>query len=578
MSTAPAVEPLQVKRRSSARSFILLTVATLLCFLPLSGKAFHLDDPLFLWSARQITKHPLRPYGFQINWYGQLTPMSKITKNPPLACYYSAVIGGVAGFSERAMHLGFLLPALAMVLGTYRLAQRFTRSPLIAATATLLTPGVLVSANSVMCDTLMLAFWIWAVIFWLEGLDLRKQGYLLGAAVLMAAAALTKYFGICLVPLLLAYSVAKQRKLGAWVGYFLLPLAALAGYQFWTQALYGLGMFTDALQFAPQRITNAWFRAGFYPLVCTSFIGGCALPALTLAPLVWSRRYILIAILLEAISIAIGWAIMGSYLRTIPMGILIQQLWKTAGLELAVYIAGGVSALALAAVDIWELRDADSLLLALWVFGTFVFAAFLNWTINARSVLPLIPALGILVARRLDKLGVASLRPLQTRVAMALFVSGFFSFWIAYADADWANSAKQMAEVLQQRTKDAPGTVWFQGHWGFQYYMEQMGVHPFDSNTTTLRPGDILIVPKVDYTSVGPPRQFVDSVELQEIPLQEPVATLNSTMGAGFYSSTYGPLPFAFGKVPPERYAIFHIGRTLRPEQWPPAVFRVGLP
>ena len=67
-------------------------------------------------------------------------------------------------------------------------------------------------------------------------------------------------------------------------------------------------------------------------------------------------------------------------------------------------MAGGLSVLAMALVDWWKRRTPESLLLALWVLGTFVFAAFLNWTINARSVLPLIPASGILIARRLDEL------------------------------------------------------------------------------------------------------------------------------------------------------------------------------
>jgi hypothetical protein len=59
-----------------------------------------------------------------------LERMADVTKNPPLACYYGAAVGQVAGWSERAFHLAFLVPALALVLGTYRLAKHFTRFPL----------------------------------------------------------------------------------------------------------------------------------------------------------------------------------------------------------------------------------------------------------------------------------------------------------------------------------------------------------------------------------------------------------------------------------------------------------------
>ena len=91
------------------------------------------------------------------------------TQNPPLASYYIALVGSVAGWSERLMHLSFLLPALGVTLGTYRLAQRFTQNALLAAGATLLTPGFLVSATGVMCDTMMLALWLLAAVFWIEG-------------------------------------------------------------------------------------------------------------------------------------------------------------------------------------------------------------------------------------------------------------------------------------------------------------------------------------------------------------------------------------------------------------------------
>jgi hypothetical protein len=110
-------------------ALFVLAAATLACLLPFSGKAFHMDDPLFLWSARQITQHPSDPYGFDLVWYFIRMPMWAVTKNPPLASYYAALAGSLVGWSERAMHLAFLVPALALILGTYLLACHFTRNP-----------------------------------------------------------------------------------------------------------------------------------------------------------------------------------------------------------------------------------------------------------------------------------------------------------------------------------------------------------------------------------------------------------------------------------------------------------------
>src|SRR5207244_12648211 len=97
--------------------------------------------------------------------------ISEVNQVAPLASYCMALVGSVVGWSERALHLAFLLPTLALVLGTYRLAQKFTRSPLLVAFATLLTPGLLVSVSSTMCDPMMLAIWLWAGILWIWGLE-----------------------------------------------------------------------------------------------------------------------------------------------------------------------------------------------------------------------------------------------------------------------------------------------------------------------------------------------------------------------------------------------------------------------
>ena len=71
-------------------------------------------------------------------------------------------------------------------------------------------------------------------------------------------------------------------------------------------------------------------------------------------------------------------------------------------MQLLLFIVGGISVLALAISDLWRRRDADSVLMAAWVIGPFV-AAYLDWSVNARVVLPLIPAAAIVMARRLER-------------------------------------------------------------------------------------------------------------------------------------------------------------------------------
>jgi len=552
---------------SSRNSYLLLTGITLLCLLPFSGRAFHVDDPLFVWSAQQIAKHPLDPYGFQVVWDNYSEPMSEITKNPPLACYYAAAIGSVAGWSERALHLGFLLPALALVLGTYRLSVRFTRSPLVATAAALLTPAVLVSASSVMCDVMMLAFWIWASVFWMEGLDDGKRSYLIASSLLLTLGALTKYFGICLLPLLLAYSIVRKRRLGWWALYFLLPIVLLAAYQLWTSILYGHAMFSDALDWAQaERVVNGKASPLTSALIGISFAGGCTLSVLLLAPFLWRWRRLGAGLLFGAfcgIALMRGWVSFGPYAEEVVRQSLQTHLLAT-GIQLSLAIAAGIGVLWIGGSELRMWRDSDSLFLGLWVLGTFIFTAFVNWTINARSILPLIPATGILMARRLDKLNFDSTSPLQRKVALALLLSGVVSFWLAKADADWANSAEQAAIFIHQQSENQTGTVWFQGHWGFQYYMQLLGARPVDFLRTEMERGDVLVVPENNADAYRmPTAQFVASTNLLQIKLPQPISTMRWRSGAAFYSSFYGPLPFAFGASETERYYVFRLSMPL---------------
>ena len=552
---------------SGRDSYLLLTALTLLCLLPFSGRAFHVDDPLFVWSGQQIAKHPLNPYGFQVVWDNFSEPMSEVTKNPPLACYYVAAIGSIAGWSERALHLGFLLPALALVLGTYRLSMRFTKSPLTATAAALLTPGVLVSASSVMCDVMMLAFWVWAAVLWMEGLDSDKPAYLAVSSLLLTLAALTKYFGVCLLPLLLAYSIARKRRVGWWALYFVLPIVSLLGYQLWTAILYGHAMFSDALNWAQtERVINGKASALTSALIGISFAGGCTLSALLLAPFLWTWRKLAVGLLIGGLcgcALVLGWVSFGPYAEEVVRQSLHAHL-VTTGFQLSLAIAAGLGLLWMGGSELRRWRDSDSLFLGLWVLGTFIFTAFINWTINARSILPLIPAAGILMARRLDKLHFDFTPQLQRKVGLALVLSGVVSFWLAKADADWANSAEQAAAFIHQQTENQPGTVWFQGHWGFQYYMQLLGERPVDFLRTDMQRGDVLVVPENNADAYRmPTAQFVASTNVLQIKLPQPISTMRWRSGAAFYSSFYGPLPFAFGASETERYYVFRLSMPL---------------
>jgi Dolichyl-phosphate-mannose-protein mannosyltransferase len=553
-------------RWPSFRAYLCLAVATAACLIPFSSRAFHVDDTLFIWAAQQIQKHPLDPYGFQLVWDVTRVPMASVTENPPLSSYYAALVGTALGWSERALHCGFLLVAIALVLGSYRLAQNFTHSPFLAALATLMTPGVLVSAGSIMCDTMMLALWIWAAVFWIEGLRRSKISFPILSAMLIAASALTKYFGVSLIPLLFVYAVVRQKRLGVYVLYLFIPIAALAAYQIWTGELYGHGLLSSAAAFAASQRAATQGSSIAMAIIGLSFAGGCSLVGWTSALLIWPRAKILIATLaaaIAAVAVLMGWVGMGLQLG----GGSAQRFHLLIGAQLFLCVAGGISLVSLAIRDFMKNRNADSLFLGLWALGTLAFAAFVNYTVNARSVLPLIPAAAILVARRLDELQRIERRDLGTYVALILLASGALSVWIAAGDASLANSARTAAMETYAKTRGKGGTVWFEGHWGFQYYMEMLGARPADFGNPQLAPGDYVVIPENNIQLQEIPPQYVASREELIFGQSVGATTISHELGAGFYSSYWGPLPYAIGPVPAERYWIIRLAMPDRPRQ-----------
>jgi 4-amino-4-deoxy-L-arabinose transferase-like glycosyltransferase len=250
-----------------------------------------------------------------------------------------------------------------------------------------------------MCDTLMLAFWIWAVVLWVEGMEHNNFWRLAGSGVLIALAALTKYFGVCLIPLLAAYSFIGQRRIGRWTGYFLIPIATLFAYQWATQSIYGRGLLSAAGDYATT--TNGLFGISHAAtgLVALTFTGGCLAVATFLAPFLWRARMLAgfaAFVILIAAAIFIEGTMLGKY------GAFKGSSAGLVEIQIIFWAIGGTSILALAVSDAWQRRDARSCLLVLWVMGTFLFAAFFNWIVNARSILPMAPAVGILIARRLE--------------------------------------------------------------------------------------------------------------------------------------------------------------------------------
>jgi hypothetical protein len=229
-------------------------------------------------------------------------------------------------------------------------------------------------------------------------------------------------------------------------------------------------------------------------------------------------------------------------------------------IQVVLLTAGGLHLLLLVAVETWQRRDRISVMLALWIIGGLFFAVVLNWTVSARSFLPIVPAAAILLVRRVEASRGNSLTnrwwlwPLVPAAAITVSV--------VMADYQLANSARTAARQITANYKSTGHKLWFEGGYGtFQYYMEKLGGQQIDVERSLLQPGDVVVVPWFNNdVFILPP----GSVGLVESLKYKPYSWMYSCGcaergAAGFYGANSGPVPFGVGPLPSQVYFVLKV-------------------
>lgn len=537
------------QRSERTRAILIIFVAIVAMTLPFARKAFNVDEPLFVWAAQHVQLHPTDPYGFDVNWYGKAEPMRDVMQNPPLTSYCIAAAAAFVGWNEFGLHLAFSLFAVAAITGTWILAKRLSPSPWIASAIAAFSPVFLVCALTVMSDVAMSACFICAVAAWVAGIEGKRQSLLWVAAALVTASGFFKYFGIALVPLLLAYTFAKERKLTRNLIPLAAPIAAFAAYDIFGRMTSGRGLLSGAMGYA---VTTKSLAAATYfdkLVIDLAFAGACVVASVVFVPL-FARGWWLAAV---------GCAAVAGAFSAMHMQAIAPALWGSlppaTAAQFALAMAGGVMIVCLCVNDCWRSRSAESLLLVLWVAGTLYFAGFVNWTLAARSFVPLIAPVALLISRELGRTNV------DARLAAAAVVACcVITLVAAGADAQFANASRTAARQIFERYGGDPHTKWFEGHWGFQYYMTQVGGVPADVRTSVAHGKDLWFTPTNSSAvfETLPPNRLIDTIALRG---SFPMSVMNRESRAGFYSDYMGPMPYVFGRPPTEKFYVRRLGR-----------------
>ncbi|MGA2242438.1 MAG: glycosyltransferase family 39 protein [Verrucomicrobiota bacterium] len=540
---------------------IVIGLILVVCMGPFSNKAIHVDDALFVWAGEWIQHHPTDFFGSKVIVWTSTIPMWKANCNPPLMSYFLAGVATLFGWNENVLHLACLAVAFAAAVSLYSLARLWCGRPLLATLIGILTPVFLVSSTTLMCDVLMLAFWMWALVVWERALGSEQSRWqFVGAGVLAGLAVLTKYSALTLLPLLPLLSLLRTRKLGVWwlVG-LAVPMLMVAGYEWLTARMYGRGLLFAAAHFAQTHrigFSGSWLAKGIIGL---AFAGGSLLPLMFFAPWLWRRRTLL------AMGVIIFGALLVVFRLCGNLGLIhpwaypeLMNHWDFL-LQVILLTAGGVLLVLLVASEAWQRRDIITVVLVFWILSGLFFAVVLNWTISARSYLPMVPAVVILLVRRLGRQP-----PLIGDVWLLgpLIPAAVITLSVAVADYRLANSDRTAAEQIAAKYKPADHQLWFEGGFStFQYYMEKLGGKRMDVEQSILQPGDVVVIPELNDAFFPLPPGRVGWVGRLEYYPRSWVKLMMSDehSAAGFYSADWGPVPFAVGGLPGQFYFVVKV-------------------
>jgi hypothetical protein len=153
------------------------------------------------------------------------------------------------------------------------------------------------------------------------------------------------------------------------------------------------------------------------------------------------------------------------------------------------------------------------------------------------------------------------------RVVVSCFISGtlLFASASAYSDYKYAGIYRDYsAEVNAIRSKAGDTfNVWYIGAWGMRYYMERDGAKQLLASLNEPELGDLVVISEMGYLwtpSLAVQNRMVKITE-QHYNSWFPLRLFNRKSHAGFYSSGWGMLPFAFSNEPDEVFTLYKIAQ-----------------
>ena len=595
------------RRRLELLLAFLVPTFVALCF---AGKPVHQDDWAYLRAAAFLLEDPGTFLDQTTLYQGMPITVAQGVLHGPVWMWVLALSLLFDGASVLVAHVFSALCLGLIGLSSASLAGRLGAPRLSTGLLVALSPLPLVLAGNLMTDLPMLALFAASLAAAARAYADGSTRWLVLAGLLGAGAALTRYHGMAVLPMLAVMPFLWPRGvLGlvkAWLP-LIVAVSLVGGYLVLTSLVQGQadsGRASDALLAELDKIDQTACLLAAVAAMGGSLLG-LVLAALT-APgrlLAQARTPLGLALLVLALGAAVAASVVAEGRGGVqPEGI---NLW----LQRFLFLIGSLGALvALARVAggsgveheehglLAGLRATRGreLFLLFWL-GGFLIAAWLTVPFGStRYALPLVPALVVLFAA-------AATRALGARVVhLAVLPVALVGLASAVADYRAAQVYPAFAERLAvERAEGKPraqGDLWVWGELDFRWYLEE---HPdlADANGalrpgadgTTMEPattpprvlgrlaratgspdaGDHVVRSAVCTSSPDGlsgiyqlPRALVNRMQnagVDEFADGWPVRIHNSYAAAGFYHADGGLLPFAWSTEPHDRIQVYRV-------------------
>jgi len=456
---------------SSAKPLLLTWLLSLGLVLPFVDKPVHIDDANFLVLARGAAADPWRPHAIDINWQGTTERAFDVLSNPPGIGWWLAPVHDASVMIQHLWMLPWLLLAGwgCLALGRALSATDADRSGISAAALLMSAPIVALAAQALTPDLPLFA----CAVAGIGGfLGARRFGW--AWALLAGSAALFRYSGLCLVPLLIYAGLQRSPRRALEGAAAAIPFGLLALHD-----LHAYGQVHFIAMTGFQGVSNTGLETFRKGAAALAMLGGVGL-----LPVLTARR--------AGVPGAIAGALVG-----LGAALLSAQSMAAAIPTVVFCAAGG------AAFSTLRARQSADRLLVAWAVGGLVFLLGLRF-MAARYWLPFLPAL-VLAALRLPR-GEASSR----RVIGAVALNALVTLGVSVDDRAFARAQRAAAMTIAQTLE--PGR--FAGHWGWQHYLEQAGWTAIEDEGA---PGALLVSSAAAWPQDPDPKACLTEVQRFEL-------------------------------------------------------------